>query len=75
MQVREQIVAFRQEVLKAALAADTDDGIPIDTKLESILASSVIDSIVDNCEYIFSVEELEEMCYVEFLFSRHNENY
>jgi hypothetical protein len=62
MQIREQILAFRQEVLKAALAIDTDDGIPIDTKLESILATSVIVSIVDNCEYIFNVEELEEMC-------------
>ncbi len=62
MQIREQILAFRQEVLKPALVTDTDDGIPIDTKLESVLASSVIDCIVVNCEYIFNVEELEEMC-------------
>ena len=60
VQVKEQILAFRQEVLKAAI--DPDDDILVDTKLESILASSVIESTVDNCEYIFTVEELEEMC-------------
>lgn len=47
-------------MLKAAI--DPDDDTPSDTKLESILASSVIESIVDNCEYVFTVEELEEMC-------------
>lgn len=67
VQLRE-LLAFRQEVLKAA-----DIYIPIDNQLESVLASSVVESIVDNCEYIFTVEELEEMC--GMLFNGHNENY
>ena len=60
VQLREQILAFRQEVLNTAIDPDSDT--PIDTRLESVLASSVVESIVDNCEYIFTVEELEEMC-------------
>ena len=57
VQVKEKILAFCQEVLKAAI--DPDHDTPISTNWNP---SPVVESIVDNSEYIFTVEELEEMC-------------
>ena len=41
-----------------------DHCVTIDTKLESVLATSVIESIVDNCQYNFSVENsgFQQVC-------------
>ena len=52
VQLKEQILAFRQVLNVATHLADYT---PMDIELESILASSDIESIVDNCQYIFTV--------------------
>ena len=59
-QLKERLLGFWQEVLDSI--ADSDCSVSDDTKLESILASTRIDSIVESCHYIFSVEDLEEIC-------------